>query len=141
MAARLGSQWPPRGPLTTAYTVTHPSGLECYLSDRSFKCEVQPRGTVHWPPESGDTPNSSKIYSKCESYFLLGTLRLKYALTAHGMARTPREQWTIGLNLLLVLKGAFAIRTPAPKLGRCTLDRVGSELESKRRNRPRPPIE
>ncbi len=36
MAARLGSQWPPRGPLTTAYTVTHPSGLECYLSDRSF---------------------------------------------------------------------------------------------------------
>ncbi len=37
MAARLGSQWPPRGPLTTAYTVTHPSGLECYLSDRSFR--------------------------------------------------------------------------------------------------------
>ncbi len=52
MAARLGSQWPPRGPLTTAYTVTHPSGLECYLSDRSFR--PTPISTILVDPTDSD---------------------------------------------------------------------------------------
>lgn len=40
MASWLGGHQPLRGLLTAAHTVTHPSGLFCYLSARSFTRDV-----------------------------------------------------------------------------------------------------